>query len=220
MLEHAVEAIVRNWTDGLREALVVDPDPARGRTLFARYREAFPIDYREVYAPAIAVADIRIVETLTPERPLGVDFYRQGGDAPSRAALKVFSLNRPISLSERVPVLENMGFRVVDERTYHIKPQDAAEVWFHDMELESASGQPIDLSALEEPAGGLLPRRDGQSGGERRLQRAGAGDRAGLARCRADPHLSRAFCARSACLIRRIICGRRCANMPALPRRS
>jgi glutamate dehydrogenase len=149
-LEHAVEAIVRNWTDGLREALVVDPDPARGRALFARYREAFPIDYREVYAPAIAVADIRIVETLTPDRPLGVDFYRQGGDWPSRAALKVFSLNRPISLSERVPVLENMGFRVVDERTYHIKPQDAAEVWFHDMELESASGEAVDLSTLED----------------------------------------------------------------------
>ena len=28
-------------------------------------------------------------------------------------------------LSERVPVLENMGFRVVDERTYHVAPEDA-----------------------------------------------------------------------------------------------
>jgi len=149
-LEHTVEAIVRNWTDGLREALVVDPDPARGRALLARYREAFPVDYREVYTPAVAVADIRIVETLTPDRPLGVDFYRQCGAAPSRAALKVFSLNRPISLSERVPVLENMGFHVVDERTYHIKPEGASEVWFHDMELESASGQAIDLSTLED----------------------------------------------------------------------
>ena len=71
--------------------------------------------------------------------------------APRRRVrdLKVFSHNRAISLSERVPVLENMGFRVVDERTYHIRPADAAEVWFHDMELESASGQPIDLAALE-----------------------------------------------------------------------
>ena len=43
-----------------------------------------------------------------------------------------------------------MGFRVVDERTYHIRPQDAAEVWFHDMTLESALGQPIDLAALKE----------------------------------------------------------------------
>jgi len=148
-LDRGVEAIVRSWTDGLREALVVGPDAARGRTLFTRYRDAFPIDYREVYSSAIAVGDIRVIEALTPEHPLGVDFYRQGGAAPSRAGLKVFSQSRAILLSERVPVLENMGFRVVDERTYHIRPAEAAEVWFHDMELESASGLPIDLAALE-----------------------------------------------------------------------
>ncbi len=52
-----------------------------GHALFARYRDAFPIDYREVYPPPIAVGDIRVIEALTPEHPLGVDFYRQGGVA-------------------------------------------------------------------------------------------------------------------------------------------
>jgi glutamate dehydrogenase len=149
-LDRAVEAIVRNWTDGLQGALASSFDPARARGLFKRYRDAFPIDYREVYSPAIAVGDTGVLETLTAERPLGVDFYRAGGTAPDRAGLKVFSQGRAISLSERVPVLENMGFRVVDERTYHIRREDAPEVWFHDMELESASGQPIDLSTLKQ----------------------------------------------------------------------
>jgi glutamate dehydrogenase len=149
-LDRAVEAIVRSWIDGLNEALAAAYAPGKAHTLAARYRGAFPIDYREVYAPAMAVGDIRVVELLTQERPLGVDFYRQGGAGLTRAGLKVFSQSRPISLSERVPVLEDMGFRVVDERTYHIKPEDAADVWFHDMELESASGEPIDLAALEQ----------------------------------------------------------------------
>jgi glutamate dehydrogenase len=149
-LDRAVEAIVRSWIDGLNEALAAAYDSGKAHTLAARYRGAFPIDYREVYAPAMAVGDIRVVELLTAERPLGVDFYRPGGASLARAGLKVFSQSRPISLSERVPVLEDMGFRVVDERTYHIKPADAAEVWFHDMELESASGEPIDLGALEQ----------------------------------------------------------------------
>jgi glutamate dehydrogenase len=148
-LDHAVEGIVRSWVDGLDDALAAhEPSPAR--ELAARYRDAFPIDYREVYLPTMAVGDIRVLEALTPEHPLGVDLYRQGGTQAARAGLKVFSQNRPISLSERVPVLENMGFRVVDERTYHIQPQGVPEVWFHDMEVESASGQPIDLSALEQ----------------------------------------------------------------------
>ena len=149
-LDRAVEAIVRSWTDGLHEALAAGPRGGQAAALFARYRDAFPIDYREVYPPATAVADIGVLEALTAERPLGVELYRDAGEGPASAGLKVFSHSRPIPLSERVPVLENMGFRVVDERTYHIRPQGTADVWFHDMTLESALGQPFDLAALRE----------------------------------------------------------------------
>jgi glutamate dehydrogenase len=148
-LDRGVEAIVRSWTEGLREALTGGPDPVRGRELFLRYRDAFPIDYREVYIPAMTAADIGGLEKLTAEQPFFVAFYRPQGAPPARVRLKVFSRNRPISLSERVPTLEHMGFRVVDERTYHIQPLEAPDVWFHDMELESASGQPIDLAGRE-----------------------------------------------------------------------
>ncbi|HTV36257.1 MAG TPA: NAD-glutamate dehydrogenase, partial [Xanthobacteraceae bacterium] len=150
VLDLAVETIVRSWVDGFDEAMLAAHEPAQARALLTRYRDAFPVDYRGVYPPATAVGDVSVLESLTPERPLGVDLYRHGGAEPARVGLKVFSRSRPISLSERVPVLENMGFRVVDERTYHLRPQDAPEVWFHDMELESAFGQPIDLSTSEE----------------------------------------------------------------------
>src|SRR5262249_45482985 len=138
-----------SWADGFRDALTARADYDRARALFQRYREAFPIDYREVYPAAVAVADVQRLENLAEERPLNVAFYRPAGAAPSRIGLKVFSRSRPISLSERVPGLENMGFRVVDERTYRIEPVQTAAVWFHDMELESASAQPVDLSASE-----------------------------------------------------------------------
>jgi glutamate dehydrogenase len=149
-LDRAVETIVRSWIDGLSEALVGGPDPARGRMLLTRYRGAFPIDYREIYAPATARSDIEIIERLTAERPLGVELYREEGGGLQDAGLKVFSHSRPIPLSERVPVLENMGFRVVDERTYHIQPKDRSEVWFHDMALESALGLDFDLATLKD----------------------------------------------------------------------
>jgi glutamate dehydrogenase len=149
-LERDVEAIVRSWTDGLREALTGGSDPVRGQSLLARYRDAFPIDYQEIYTPAVAAADIGGLEKLTGERPYFAAFYRPQGASPARIGLKVFSQNRPISLSERVPTLEHMGFRVVDERTYPIEPRGTAAAWFHDMELESASGQAIDLAALED----------------------------------------------------------------------
>jgi glutamate dehydrogenase len=150
VLDRAVEAIVRSWTDGLSDALLAAHPSREGRALFARYRDAFPVDYREVYPAASAVSDIGVAETLTADNPIGVELYRDATAGAASAGLKVFSRSRPIPLSERVPVLENMGFRVVDERTYHIQPHEAADVWFHDMTLESALGQPLDLATIKE----------------------------------------------------------------------
>jgi glutamate dehydrogenase len=149
-LDRDVQAIVRSWTDDLCEVLSSGADPARASTLFTRYRDAFPIDYREIYPPPVALTDIGLMEALTPERPIGVAFYREHGGGPRSAGLRVFSHDRPIPLSERVPVLENMGFRVVDERTYHIQPKASGSVWFHDMALESALGADFDLAALKD----------------------------------------------------------------------
>jgi len=149
MLDRAVEAIVRSWTDGLADALAAVHPQQEARVLSTRYREAFPVDYREVYPAALALSDIAIIETLNAQHPLGVELYRDIGADAAGAGLKVLSRGRPIPLSERVPVLENMGFRVVDERTYHIQPQAADDVWFHDMTLESALGQPVDLAVFK-----------------------------------------------------------------------
>ena len=76
----AVAAIVRTWTDGLADALARRTTPARPRALLERYGDAFSAGYRDAYPPATAVADIRMIEALSPERPLGVDFYHRAED--------------------------------------------------------------------------------------------------------------------------------------------
>src|SRR5690606_30571167 len=53
----------------------------------------------------------------------------------------------PIPLSARVPMLENFGFRVVDERTFTIHPQGREPRVLHAMPLEITSGTPLDLSS-------------------------------------------------------------------------
>src|SRR5208282_5373336 len=115
-LDHAVEAIVRTWVDGLHDALFAGPDPAAGRALFARYDDAFPIDYREVYPPAAAVTDIHVIEALTAERPLGVELYRGSAAEPASAGLKVLSHSRPIPLSARKERIEACFLAVMGAR--------------------------------------------------------------------------------------------------------
>ncbi|HWC91997.1 MAG TPA: NAD-glutamate dehydrogenase domain-containing protein, partial [Pseudolabrys sp.] len=143
-LEREVEAIIRTWSDGLCDALALSHPPGEARTLFERYRQAFSEGFHEAYAPQVAAGDIRTLESLSDKHPLAVDFHHRQEEDQRSAGLKVWSLARPLPLSERVPVLENMGFKVVDERTYHIASAGDG-VWFHDMLLQERDGGTIDL---------------------------------------------------------------------------
>jgi glutamate dehydrogenase len=175
-LESEVAAIVRSWTDGLAQALALINPPAKVHDLFNRYREAFSAGFQEAYSPTVAAGDIRVVEALTEQRPFGVDFHHRLEEEQRAVGLKVWSYARPLPLSERVPVLENMGFRVVDERTYHIQPQGAAGAWFHDMLLERHDGGMIDLEvgkARLEAAFLMVMRGNAESDGYNALTLAG-----------------------------------------------
>ncbi|MGI8525229.1 MAG: NAD-glutamate dehydrogenase domain-containing protein, partial [Pseudolabrys sp.] len=152
VLENAVADIVRTWADSLSDALAHAYAPGKAEDLSRRYGEAFSIGFRETYRPATAVGDVRMIEGLSADRPLGVDFHRRVEGEHSAVGLKIWSRERPLPLSERVPVLENMGFRVVDERTYLIDPKGeaAAKIWFHDMLLERNDDTPIDLGGAKQ----------------------------------------------------------------------
>ncbi len=152
-LEYAVGTIVRTWADALAEQLSLAFEPARARALFELYGGAFSAAYREAYLPATAIDDIRTIEGLSDERPLSVDFHAAEDGQASSVGLKVWSYGRPIPLSERVPILENMGFSVVDERTYEIEAVSGRRpaVWLHDMMLERADRAAVDLENLQKP---------------------------------------------------------------------
>ena len=49
------------------------------------------------------------------------------------ASLKLYTRSAPLSLSQRVPILENFGFEVVDEASFRIAPMGAEPVFLHDM---------------------------------------------------------------------------------------
>ncbi|MCB5174570.1 NAD-glutamate dehydrogenase [Microvirga lenta] len=152
-LEEGISSIVRTWADALRDELTEAIGGARARALATRYADAFSAAYREAFSAEHAIADVSILEQLSEARPRAVDLYRREADNETRVNLKVFSRNMALPLSERVPLLENLGFRVVNERTYRVVSTGVSgmdRVWLHDMTLERASGGAININEIQE----------------------------------------------------------------------
>lgn len=151
-LESGILAIIRTWPDGLREALDANA-PEQSRDWFPRFGLAFNAAYREAFSASEAIGDIRILDRLTPEMPYAFDISRRLGEADTRASLKVFSFGKPVTLSQRVPILENLGFTVISERSYPVTPAGGTgeTLWLHDMVLERTKGGAIEIAALAAP---------------------------------------------------------------------
>ncbi|HEY0291700.1 MAG TPA: NAD-glutamate dehydrogenase [Hansschlegelia sp.] len=147
-LDAELSALARTWADTLRIALGRTRSGQAARALAHKYGAAFGPAYEARVAAEEAVIDIGHIERLTDARAFAVDFYCRDDEPETRVNLKVFSRAEPIALSARVPLLENMGFRVINERTFFVDPaaEGAARVWLHDMTLERAAGGAIDLT--------------------------------------------------------------------------
>jgi glutamate dehydrogenase len=147
-LERGVAGIVRTWSDQLAELIGASGQGADA--LHAKYGKAFSAGYAETFTPARALEDISRIERLGPDRPMAIDFYREPGTPDARVRVAIYRFDQPLRLSERVPVLENLGFSVIDERSYRVTPRfdtGTRQVVLHDMVLESADGTPLDPSA-------------------------------------------------------------------------
>ncbi|MEL0324865.1 MAG: hypothetical protein VXA00_10950, partial [Rhodospirillales bacterium] len=62
--------------------------------------------------------------------------------------LRLYHVGSPVALSDILPVLENMGLRVIEEVPYNIRAQDPLDpVWLHDFGLASKTGSSVSLDA-------------------------------------------------------------------------
>src|SRR3954471_25023491 len=153
-LETGIAGNVSTWSDSLRAALDDAIGGPKARAPASRYAEGFSAAYRESIPARQPLGDMDSLQRLSDARPRAVTLYRRERDGRDRVNLKVFSRGGALPLSERVPLLENLRFHVINERTYRVAPASASEgerVWLYDMALERAFGSAIDIAAIEGP---------------------------------------------------------------------
>ncbi|HEV7344693.1 MAG TPA: NAD-glutamate dehydrogenase [Devosia sp.] len=154
-LEARVDALTSDFGDMLAAAA---NDPAS----ISDYRAAFSAAYQSRNSAETALDDIAVLRGLGDSTGVAVKLRAHSG-TDGALGLKFFHRESPIPLSDRVPMLEAFGFRVIDERTYTIRPRDGVERYLHDMVLEPAEGS-LDVAerraALED---GVLAVWNGQA---------------------------------------------------------
>ena len=129
-LQAELAAAARSWTDDLADALTARHG-AEAERMFARVADAFPAAYQEDFSAEQAVADLERLDGLTAGQ-LSLRLWTPAGAAAGERRLTVYRVGQRLLLSEVLPVLQNMGVDVVDERPYEIERIGAPPTWIYD----------------------------------------------------------------------------------------
>lgn len=141
----------RSWIDDLQYNLYEAYGEEQANSLFSHYRNVFPAAYCENFTARTAVNDIKHIEMLTPENPLGINFYRALDESENNFRLKIYHHDATIPLSDVLPILENLGLRAITERPYALKFEDGKVTWVNDFAIQyNKDGSEFELDNIKE----------------------------------------------------------------------
>ena len=132
-LDAALEEMVRGWAPGVEAELIRVAGASRATRLALSYVPAFPEGYRSRTSPEQAAADILRLADLASDHERGVRLC-PSAHGQHELQLKTYRRGGLIPLSEAVPVLENFGFRVLEEIPTALGGGDLG--YIHDFRLE------------------------------------------------------------------------------------
>ncbi len=146
----------RLWRDDLYDDLIEKYGEETGHRMAENYSQAFSTAYSETFSAALALHDIETIERLNKGANIGLNFYRVIEDADHVVRLKLSHPGVAVPLSDCLPMLENMGLKVIGESPYLIRPSEGEEIWLQDFLTEDPSGGALDLAELKSKLEGML----------------------------------------------------------------
>jgi len=149
-LQSKIVDIARSWEDQLKYSLLESQGEEKAMKLFHDYRNAFSSAYQEQFDSRSAVQDILIIDTMTVAHDIAMSFYQPVSALQNELRFKIFHENQTLELSDVIPVLENLGLRVVSESSYEIRRTNGDVVWLHDFHLQHHFSPQFDIHAVKE----------------------------------------------------------------------
>lgn len=152
-LRSSIAELARSWHEDLEVALTQRYRNGAVQKLLSNYGTAFSEEYRASQSIADCIDDVSQIETLSAQSPLQIAIANLDKEKPDTATIVVYALGTEITISQAVPILENCGFLVINERSWRITPQYTPVVTSNRFRVRTRSGNPIDLNRFSQ----LLP---------------------------------------------------------------
>ena len=135
-LEAEAIALARTWDDELAEELADQPG------LFHTWAACFPEHYKGYTTPQLAAIDIACFARLEAGESFVVSLHALGEDRPTRIAL--YKRDAKIELSRAMPMLEDLGLRVIEEISTRLLVDDG--MWVQEFRVLGPGERPLDLT--------------------------------------------------------------------------
>jgi len=138
------------WEDRLRIRLVEEFGEENGEQYVRELAAGFPPGYRDDFDPRVAVLDIKQILRLQRGEELTMSLYRLVEEADEILRLRLYHGAQSLPLSDVLPILENLGLRVMTERPYGVRASDGRVYWIQEFTLIYALSHNIILEKVKQ----------------------------------------------------------------------
>ena len=115
----SIESKTQSWNENLTTLIAQLWQGQQAGLLLNKYNNAFSKGYREHFSPKQAISAIKGLESLNTDHAHQFQIYRSA-QSTSELTLNIFTLEQSIALSDSIPILEQFGFRPVDEFSFKV----------------------------------------------------------------------------------------------------
>jgi glutamate dehydrogenase len=150
-LEREIVRIIRSWDDRLFDALAEGHPAGEAQQLLSIYAPGLSEEYRAATLPEVAVHDIHEMERMRREDlSVAIDVRSPRGrgraaDFRSVTVLKLFLKGERLVLSEFMPILENLGLRVIEVTPFQVHGEGLPAFMIYSFAVQGSDGGPLPL---------------------------------------------------------------------------
>ncbi|MEH6634484.1 MAG: NAD-glutamate dehydrogenase [Halioglobus sp.] len=147
--DQIVEATLA-WEDRLQIRLVEEFGEELGEQYVRELGPGFPPGYRDDFDSRVGVLDIKKILRLKHGEELAMSLYRLVEEGDDMLRLRLYHKGNSLPLSDVLPILENLGLRVVTERPYGVRSSMGETYWVQEFTLIYALSHNIVMDEVKD----------------------------------------------------------------------